>query len=66
MTTKRPKRVPLKRLTREVDSLNTSLNQSLDVLAVAARREKALHDGDADNVAEMKERYPGLQGRSMR
>jgi hypothetical protein len=62
MTTKRPKRVPFKRLTREVDSLNTSLNQALDGLAVAVRREKALRDGDADNAAEMKEIYPGLKG----
>ena len=62
MTIRRPARAPIKRLTRDVDSLNVSLNQALDVLAVRARRDKALHDGDAENLAEMEAKYPGLQG----
>jgi hypothetical protein len=63
MTTRRPARVPIKRLTREADSLNKSLNAALDVLAVRARRDKALREGEAEDRAAMEETYPGLKGR---
>jgi hypothetical protein len=63
MTTSRPARVPIKHLTREADSLNKSLNAALDVLAVRARRDKALREGEAEDRAAMEETYAGLKGR---
>jgi hypothetical protein len=63
MTTRRPARVPIKRLLREADSLDTSINSALDVLAVRTRREKALREGEAEERAAMEQTYPGLTGR---
>lgn len=63
MTTARPKRVPLKRLTRQADTLHTSLNEALDALAVASRRERAMREGESADRAQMESRYPALEGR---
>jgi outer membrane murein-binding lipoprotein Lpp len=59
----KPRAVPCKRLARETDELAALLNEAVDTLEEATRRERALAAGDSANRANLEKTYPALGDR---
>jgi len=59
----RPRPVPHRSLARRTTDLNAHVDEAIDALETAARRERILTDGEAERRAEVAETYPALNER---
>lgn len=62
MPNTKPRAVPVKRLAREADALISLLNEAVDSLEEASRRERTLTAGEAAEQADLENTYPALGG----
>jgi len=63
MPTYKPRPVSYRTLTRRTTDLNAQVDEAIDALETATRRERVLTDGDAERRAEVAETYPALNER---
>lgn len=62
MVTYRAKKLDHDVLRRRADRLNDLIEEAVDVLDTATRREQRLSAGDEENRADLTQTYPGLGG----
>jgi hypothetical protein len=56
----RPKRVAHRALARRITDLNLIVDEAIDSLETATRRERVLSDGESEQRADMTRQYPAL------
>jgi hypothetical protein len=60
MPTYKPKRVAHRALARRITDLNSIVDEAIDSLETATRRERVLNEGESERRAEMAQTYPAL------